>query len=93
MLFSGNYEIGNVIMNVIIILLIVAVVVAVIFLIIGGIRWILSGGDKGAVESARNTIIGAIVGLVIAFAAFFIVNIVAQIFLDGPITRLTLPSF
>jgi len=75
---SGSF--GNIISAVITLLFIVAVVVALIFLIYGGIKWIVSGGDKTAVESARNHIVAAIVGLVIAFAAYFLLNIVAGIF-------------
>lgn len=74
-------------------LFIAAVIVATIFLIWGGIKWITSGGDKGKVEEARNTIIGAIIGLVIAFATFFILNIVATLFGIGEgILNLELPS-
>lgn len=75
---AGSF--GNIISAVITLLFIIAVVVALIFLIYGGIKWIVSGGDKTAVESARNHIIAAIVGLVIAFAAYFLLNIVAGIF-------------
>lgn len=76
------------------VMLIIAVIVSIIFLIWGGIRWILSGGDKAAVESARNTIIAAIIGLVVALVAFFLINIVATIIL-GPgksLFNLQLPS-
>jgi hypothetical protein len=49
-------------------------IIAVIMLIIGGIRYAVSGGDQGAVTSAKNTILYAIIGLVIAFLAFAAVN-------------------
>ncbi len=39
---------------------------AVISIMIGGLRYILSGGDSGHVESAKNTILYAVVGIVIA---------------------------
>lgn len=58
---------------------IIGVVVAIIFLIYGGIKWILSGGDKTAVESARNHIIAAIVGLIIVVGAFFIIGLIFQL--------------
>lgn len=70
---SGNVPIVSQIVQ---ILLTVAVLASVIFLIYGGIKWILSGGDKAKVEAARSHITGAIIGLVIAFMAFGIVNIV-----------------
>ncbi|HEX8931554.1 MAG TPA: hypothetical protein VF810_00185 [Patescibacteria group bacterium] len=74
------------------ILLIVAVVVALIFLIIGGLRWIMSGGDKSKVDSARSTVTGAVVGLVIALLAYFILNVVVFLFTKSSITNLSIPT-
>lgn len=48
--------------------------VSVIMLIWGGIRYTTSAGNSNAVTSAKNTIMYAIVGLIIAFLAFAIVN-------------------
>lgn len=62
------------------IMLVVAVMLAVGFLIYGGIKWITSGGDKGKVDAARGTITAAIIGLIIAFLAFFIIGVVNYIF-------------
>lgn len=76
--------------NFITILLIIAAVIAIFFLIWGGIKWITSSGDKTKVESARNTIISSIVGLIIAFLAYFIISLVLSIFGVG--TTFTLPT-
>lgn len=73
-------DFGKYIGNVFSLLLAIAVLIAVFFLIWGGIKWILSGGDKGGVEAARNTIIASIIGLVVTFLAFFIVTVVGQFF-------------
>ena len=51
-------------------------VVAVIMLIIGGIKYVVSGGDAKKVTDAKNTVLYAIIGLIIAFLAFAIVNFV-----------------
>ena len=51
-------------------------IIAVIMLIIGGIRYVLSGGDAKKVTDAKNTILYAIIGLVICFLSFAIVNFV-----------------
>lgn len=51
-------------------------IIAVIMLIIGGIRYVVSGGDAKKVTDAKNTVLYAIIGLVIAFLAFAIVNFV-----------------
>ena len=51
-------------------------ILAVIMLIIGGIRYIVSGGDSKKVTDAKNTILYAIIGLIICFLAYAIVNFV-----------------
>ena len=50
--------------------------VAVLMLIIGGFRYVVSGGDSSAVESAKNTILYAIIGIVVAFLAWAAVDFV-----------------
>lgn len=84
---------SKIVQTIVSLLLLTAVLVALFFLIFGGIKWILSGGDKGKVDAARGTIVGAIVGLVIALAAFFVLNLVAKIFGLGSIFALTIPTF
>lgn len=81
----------NLITKLINLALIVAVVIALFFLIYGGIKWVLSGGDKTAVEAARNHIVAAIVGLTISLLAFFILNIIAGFF-NITLTNLILPQ-
>lgn len=51
-------------------------ILAVIMIIWGGIRYVLSGGDSGAVSSAKKTILYAVVGLIVAILAYAIVNFV-----------------
>ena len=62
--------------NIINILLTVASVVAVIMIIVGGIRYATSNGDSTQVTAAKNTIMYAVIGLVIAIFAYAIVNFV-----------------
>lgn len=54
-------------------------VAAVIFLIIGGIKFITSGGDQVKAGQAKKTITFAIVGLVIIVFSFFIIKVIATI--------------
>ncbi len=70
----------SVIGSVIQILFIIAVVIAIFFLVWGGIKWILSNGDKAKIESARGTIIGAIIGLIFVFLSYFLLQLVAGLF-------------
>ncbi|MDO4747274.1 MAG: pilin [Candidatus Saccharibacteria bacterium] len=51
-------------------------IIAVVMLIVGGIKYLLSGGDSKKVTDAKNTVLYAIIGLVIAFLAYAIVNFV-----------------
>ena len=64
-------------------ILIAAIIISLIYLIWGGIKWITSGGDKGNVETARGHIIAAIIGLVLVFSAWFIMNFILQTFFGG----------
>ena len=54
--------------------------ISVIMLIVGGIRYVVSGGDQSAVQGAKNTILYAIVGVVVAILAFAVVNFVITSF-------------
>jgi hypothetical protein len=75
-------------------LLIIAALLAFVYLILGGIQWITSGGDKSGMEAARNKITHAIVGLIIVGAAWAIMMLV-QNFLGISIiggTGIDLPS-
>ena len=51
-------------------------IIAVIMLIIGGIKYVVSGGDSKKVTDAKNTVLYAIIGLVICFLSFAIINFV-----------------
>ena len=51
-------------------------IISVIMLIYGGLRYVLSGGDSKKVTDAKNTILYAIIGLIISILAFAIVNFV-----------------
>lgn len=53
-------------------------IIAVIMLIIGGIKYVTSGGDSKKVTDAKNTVLYAIIGLIICFLAFAIVNFVVS---------------
>lgn len=58
-------------------------VLSVIMLIIGGLRYVVSGGNKDAVTSAKNTILYAIVGLIVALLAYAAINFVINVFTSG----------
>ena len=60
--------------------LILAAIIFFFILVTGGIKWITSGGDKGKTEGARSQITAALVGLVIVFAAWAIIQLIEIFF-------------
>jgi glucan phosphoethanolaminetransferase (alkaline phosphatase superfamily) len=61
-------------------LLYILAAVAVIVIIIAGITYTTSGGDAALVTKAKNTLLYAVVGLVVAILAYAIVNYVINAF-------------
>lgn len=87
----GGLTVPGIIAGLIKFTLVVASLVFFFMLVIGGIKWIASGGDKAQTEAARNQITAALVGLVIVFAAWAIVQLI-NAFFGVDIFQLTLPS-
>ena len=72
---------------------VIAAIIALGYLIWGGIKWIISQGDKQGVEDARNHIVAAIIGLVLIFLSYLIINIILNFFAPGTsLNNLQLPS-
>lgn len=77
---NAENSVNKLVTNIINIFSVVVGIVAVIMIIIGGFRYIVSGGDSGNVTNAKNTILYAIIGLVIvAFAQFVVKFILGKI--------------
>ncbi len=76
----GDAGIFTTIVNV---LLFIVGALAVIMIIIGGLRYAISAVDAKAVSAAKNTILYAVVGLIVAFLAFAAVNFVLGSLIDG----------
>lgn len=74
---------SGVITTVINVLLFIIGALAVIMLIWGGIRYTTSGGNQQAVTSAKNTIVYAVIGLVVAIFAWALVNYIVNDALAG----------
>ncbi|HET8709333.1 MAG TPA: pilin [Candidatus Saccharimonadales bacterium] len=74
---SGNGgKVNTLLRNIVNIFSAIVGVIAVIMIIVGGLQYITSGGDSNKVSTAKNTIIYAIVGLVIVALAQLIVHFV-----------------
>ena len=73
---NGTSGLNGLLATTINILSIIVGVAAVIMIIIGGFRYITSGGESSSTASAKNTIIYALIGLVIAVIAQLLVQFV-----------------
>lgn len=57
--------------------------ISVIMLVIGGLRYVISGGESSAVQAAKNTILYAIVGVIVSMLAYAAVAFVIGSFADS----------
>lgn len=64
-----------------------ATLLALIQLLIGALQWIGSGGDKTSLESARERIFQAIIGLVITFAIWSIYLLILNFLGISPLSK------
>jgi TRAP-type C4-dicarboxylate transport system permease small subunit len=87
-----NITVPNIISSSLTIILVVATIVFFFMLVYGGIKWIISGGDKANTEAARNTITAALIGLIVVFAAWAIAALLSNLF-GISIFELSLPDF
>ena len=91
--FSGldQITVPNIVQTGIRLVLVVASLVAFFFLVLGGIKWVTSGGDKEQTQKAQGQITAALVGLVIVFSAWAILRLV-EAFFGISILKLTVPE-
>ena len=85
-------DLGQRISQVITFAFVMAIIIALAFLIWGGIKWITSGGEKTGVEEARNHVIAAVVGLIIVFLSYFILNLVVYFFTGESLFNIKIPT-
>ena len=68
-------NIGPIISGVLSFIMAISALLVFLYLILGGVQWITSGGDKGKTEEARNKITAAVIGLIILAAAYAVLKI------------------
>jgi hypothetical protein len=76
----GNAGIFTTISNV---MLFMVGAISVVMVVVGGLRYVISGGNTTNVGAAKNTILYAIVGLIISLLAYAIINFVIGSFIPG----------
>ncbi len=72
-------DIGSLINFILQIVIVLALLLVFFNLIMAGLQWITSGGDKGKIDAARQRIISAIVGILVLSAAYATAQLVAYI--------------
>ncbi len=93
--FAGlaDLSFGGIVSGAISLILLVVALVFFFVLIMGGLRWVMSGGDQKNVEAARNQITNALIGLAIVFATFAIMKLIETIFGITILSNLTIKPF
>lgn len=73
---EGETKVKSVMKSVVDVLLMTVGVISIVMIVVGGIMFALSSGDASKVTKARNMVIYAVVGLVVALFASAIINFV-----------------
>jgi len=71
--------IGDVVSKLVPYLFVIAGLLLLVYLLYGGISLMLSGGDPKAIQAAKDKITGALIGFIIVFASFWIVELISRI--------------
>lgn len=88
---SGGTALGQLISNLVGALFIAGFLLAFMELMLGGTSWITAGGDKQKLETARDKITNAIIGIIIVGATYALTSLVARFF-GMDLTSLSVPS-
>lgn len=78
--FGMGFILGNVVPFLVSGTFFLLIVLSLIFLIIGGIMWITSGGNKEGMAKAKNTVTYALLGLALGLGSFIILKILGGFF-------------
>ena len=76
----GVTDIGHLFSSITQLLLYLIGAISILMVVIGGLRYVLSAGDPKATAAAKDTILYAVVGLVLALSAYGIIHFVLRAF-------------
>ncbi|HUD04824.1 MAG TPA: pilin [Patescibacteria group bacterium] len=77
---GGQHTLNNIISTGIELAVVAAIFVCLLMLILGGFEWIFSQGDKQKVAQARQRLTMSVIGLILIFLSFMIINILYGFF-------------
>ncbi|MDT0304318.1 hypothetical protein [Streptomonospora wellingtoniae] len=80
---QGTDELVNVIGRIREVIIALLAALATLLLTVGGLRWLLAGGDPGEVDKARRSLMGAALGYVIALLATVLLDVLEFIVGDA----------
>lgn len=80
---SSSNTITAIIVRIVQIALSLAGLIAILFLIIGGFRYVTAQGNEDATETAKHTILNAIIGIVVIILAYVILSVVQNALLGS----------
>jgi hypothetical protein len=86
-----NLTLQEIVSNLINLFLVVAFVVFLLLLLLGGIQWITSGGDKESLAKAKAKITSAIIGIIVVICAWAILSLIRGFFGLEKITSIIPP--
>lgn len=88
-----DITVGGIVSGAISLVMLVVALVFFFMLVLGGLKWVMAGGDQKNVETARNQITNALIGLAIVFASWAIVRLIEVVFGVSIISGLEIPKF
>jgi hypothetical protein len=83
--FSTNLTLGQIVQAILPYIFVIAGLLLLLYLIYGGFSLMTSAGDPKKMEGAKGKITGALIGFLIIFVSFWIVQIVGRILGIQPI--------
>ncbi len=63
-----------------------------VMFVIGGLTWMIAGGDTNKVATARNSMTYTVIGMVVTLSAFIILNLIASFTGISIITQFRIPG-
>src|SRR3989339_449434 len=78
--FFGYTCIGHLVSNLVAAAFIVSGIAFFVYLVMGGVQWLTSGGDKAKIESSQKMISAALIGLAIVASSYAVYMIVLEFF-------------